>query len=290
MITVDTKLIAVLGTPLRHSFSYKMQNDVYKAMGLDYCYIPIEVSPEGFGAVVTAIRHMNFAGFALTKPYKVEIMKYLDDIDDTARIMGSCNTVVVRDGKFKGYNTDGAGFIRSLTEEGNIDIKNSVFFSFGAGGTAKSVCFELAGHGAKRIYISSRSAMCEELAENINNYFPGVCIPIRVHDRRRTEEGISGADVILNLSGSGMYPHTDETPVDKSLLKPKHLCYDATYNPFRTRFLREAEEMGCRILNGLGMFIYQGAFQIKLWTGREAPIDVMRDSLKDLVPELSMNK
>jgi len=289
MITVDTKLIALLGTPLRQSLSYKMQNDAYKALGLDYYYIPIEVQPEGFEAVVAAIRHMNFAGFALTKPYKVEVMKYLDEVDETAKIMGSCNTVVVKDGKLKGYNTDGEGLIRSLTEEGKTDIKDNIFFSFGAGGTGKSVCFELAKEGARRIYISSRSSMCEELAANIGNYFPGVCVPIRTADTDKIEKAIYESNVILNLSGSGMYPHTDETPIDKSLLLPKHICFDATYNPDKTRFLIEAEEKGCKIINGIGMFIYQGAYQIKLWTGCEGPVEVMRRSLQELMPELYSN-
>ncbi len=289
MITVDTKLIALLGTPLRQSFSYKMQNDAFKALGLDYYYIPIEVEPEGLKAVVTAIRYMNFAGFAVTKPYKVDIMKYLDEVDDLARMMGSCNTVVVEDGKFKGYNTDGEGLIRSLTEEGKIEIKDNIFFSFGAGGTGKSVCLELANNGAGRIYISSRSAMCEELSANINNYFPGVCVPIRAADKEKIEQGMAEANVLLNLSGSGMYPHIDETPVDKSLLKPKHLCFDATYNPDKTRFLLEAEEKGCKIINGIGMFIYQGAHQIKLWTGKEGPCEVMCRSLEELIPGLTTN-
>jgi len=283
MITVDTKLVALLGTPLRQSISYKLQNDTYQALGLDYYYIPVEVEQDGFEAVVNAVRYMNFAGLAITKPYKVTIMQYLDEVDDIARMMGSCNTVVVKDGKFKGYNTDGLGCLRSLVEEGSVEIKDNIFFSFGAGGTGKSVCFELANNGARRIYICSRSAMCEELAANINNYFPGVCVAIRAADEEKIRQAVSDANVLLNLSGSGMYPHIDETPVDKALLQPKHICFDATYNPDKTRFLLEAEEKGCKIINGIGMVIYQGARQIKLWTGKDDPVEIMRKSFIDLI-------
>lgn len=286
MITVDTKLIALLGNPLRQSFSSIMQNETYRKLGIDYCYFPIETgrNVNTLGTIVNGIRNMNFAGFACTKPDKETILKYIDELDETVEMIGSCNTVVVKPGGIlKGYNTDGIGCLISLREEAKIDLYDKTFFSIGAGGTGKAVCFELARTGAKKIYISSRSETCKNLAESINKYYPNVCVPIRASSVNLMREALEETDIILNLSGSGMYPHTEDTPIKKELLLSKHICYDATYNPEKTKFLLEAEEKGCQIINGLGMLAYQGARQIKLWTGIEEPKELMMDILKKIV-------
>ncbi|BAL00742.1 shikimate dehydrogenase [Oscillibacter valericigenes Sjm18-20] len=281
-ITVDTKMIGLLGTPLRQSVSYKLQNRVYEQAGLDYFYLPIEVSTEDrLPAVVEGIRAMNFAGFAITKPYKETILKYLDERDDLVTKMGACNTVAVRDGKLIGYNTDGIGCVRSLEVDGGLDIKGKTFFSFGAGGAARAVCFELACRGAKQIVISSASQRCEHLAEDINRLFPGLCVPVRLTDEERMYEYIRQADVLLNMSGIGMAPHLGESPMKKDRFQPHQLCYDAVYDPEKTRFLQDAEAARCRILNGLGMVIYQGLEQIKIWTGVDAPAQIMFDAVRE---------
>ena len=284
LITVDTKLIALLGTPLGQSFSPKMQNSAYTAMGINYIYFPVEVGNENLGKVVDAIRVMNFAGFASTKPNKVAIMQYLDEVDEVASMMGSVNTVVVKDGKLKGYNTDGYGALRSIREDAG-DPAGKTFFSFGAGGTGRSVCLELAKAGAKRIYLSSRSAMCEELTAHINQFFPGLCTAIRASETEQIAEALKVSDIVLNLSGSGMAGHENETPVDKKLLRPEHICFDATYNPDKTRFLLEAESLGCKTINGLGMVLYQGARQIALWTGHDEDeaVPSMHKALMEIV-------
>ena len=211
---------------------------------------------------------------------------FRSEIDIIAKQMGSVNTVVkLPDGKLKGYNTDGIGCIKSLQIEGGLDLSGKTFFSFGAGGTGKSVCFELANHGAKKIYISSRSALCEELANEINSFYPDVCVAVRASDEAAIASALDDSEVLLNLSGSGMYPHVDETPISKDLLQSKHFCFDATYNPAQPRFLKEAEEKGCKTLNGLGMSVYQGARQVELWTGASDPTAVMFESIKKIISE-----
>ena len=285
MITVDTKLIALLGNPLRQSFSNILQNETYKQLELDYYYFPIETRKENgvLEDIVKGIRRMNFAGFACTKPDKEEILKYIDETDDSVEMIGSCNTVVVQsDGALKGYNTDGIGCLMSLEEETGENMSGKTFFSIGAGGTGKAVCFELARAGAKRIYISSRSDACEKLSQSINSYYPNVCIPVKSSDTQATVAAIKETDIILNLSGIGMYPHTEETPIEKGLLQPKHICFDATYNPEKTKFLLDAEEQGCRVINGLGMLAYQGARQVKLWAGIDEPKELMMKILKKI--------
>lgn len=284
-ITVDTKLIGLLGMPLGQSFSPACQNAVYEEMGWNFCYFSIEIpEKENFPHIVNAIHRMNFAGFAVTKPYKVEIVQYLDEIDDIAQKMGSCNTVIILPhGKIKGYNTDGIGAIRSLSEEAGVEYEGKTFFSFGAGGTGKSVCMEIASRKPRRVYISSRSELCEELADNINKYYPGVCVAIRAADRDMVHKAVADSDVLLNLSGLGMASNLDSTPLEKSAFKPNHICFDATYNPQKTLFLKEAADAGCKILNGLGMMVYQGTRQMNIWTGEEEPVAVFKRKLREVV-------
>lgn len=281
MIDYSTKLIALLGNPLSQTLSPQMQNAAYQAMGVNYAYIPVEVDEEGFAAVLNAIRYMNFAGFAITKPYKVSVMKYLDELDESARAIGSCNTVVIRDGRFIGYNTDGIGCVHSLREQAQLDVAGKTFFVYGAGGAGMAVCYELASHGASHIYIVDVNDRCEALAKRINGCYSGVCTPIDINDKERIAGIQPDTDVVMNLTGLGMRPHEDRTPADPALFKSRQFCYDAIYNaPDRSRFLLDAEKAGCRTLNGLGMLLYQAVEQIRLWTGLLAPVDVMQDVIK----------
>lgn len=275
LIGVNTKLVGLLGNPLGQSLAPFTQNRVYQALGLDYFYFPIELADkEGLAPVVAGIRHMNFAGFAVTKPYKVTILPFLDAVEETAAQMGSCNTVVCKNGTLTGHNTDGIGAITALQREG-VAIEGGRFVSFGAGGTGRSVCFELARHGAKAITISSRSEKCEALAGSVNRYFPGVCTAVRAADTAPLKAAVESAGVLLNLSGLGMAATLEETPVPAGWLGGRPLCFDATYNPAETRFLRDAKAAGCPTVNGFGMMAFQGARQVALWAGVPEPNEEM---------------
>lgn len=282
-ITVNTRLIGLLGAPIGHSISPIMHNGTFRALGLDYCYLPIEVSGEHLGDAVNGLKHLNFRGFGVTRPHKIDIIQYLDEIDELAGMIGSCNTVVNSNGILKGYNTDGDGFVRSLLNESNITLADTTVFCMGAGGTARACCFALAYKGVKKIYISSNSGTtCESLANEINSKIRLVAEPVRITDRGRYLEKISESDVLLNMTGLGMHQCPDTTPIEKEMLDPGQICYDATYNPPKTRFLREAEAVGCRIINGLGMLVNQGAMQFKLWTGEPEPYAIMEDVVKKM--------
>ncbi len=284
---IDSRIIALIGKPLGQSFAARMQNAAYNAAGFNmaYCYCEAD---EHLKEIFDGVRYITtFRGCAVTKPNKVEAMKYVDEIDPLCEKMGSTNTVVkTPEGKLKAYNTDGYGALRSLKEEG-CPIKDQVVFSFGAGGTGRSVCFEIANAGAKKIYISSRSELCEELAKEINGYFPGVCEAIRASEEEKIGKALGETDVILNLSGLGMRGKEEYTCMDKKYFKPNHVCFDATYNPVETRFLKEAKEAGvAKTINGIDMSLYQGARQIEIWAGvKEAPVERMRQELQTILAE-----
>lgn len=287
MITVDTKLIALLGEPLRQSFSTKMQNIAFRECGLDYEYFPIEVGKEHISEIVKAIRCMNFAGFALTKPNKVAVIPLLDELDGLAEKIGAVNTVVIVNGRLIGYNTDGEGCVRSLTQNMDKALDQTSFFCFGAGGSARAVCSTLAARGAKHIFITAlhdKHAM--SLSDEINNKFVPIAEMIPYEDKDKIRHAVADSQVVMNHSGAGMAPHLEDTPVTGSAFHPGQLAFDATYNPVKTKFLKDAEQKGAKILNGLGMLVHQGAIQFKLWTGHEEPVESMFKTVNEILTEI----
>ena len=287
IITPECKLVGLLGNPLGQSISARAHNAVYENKGWDLYYVPMEVKERNsLEAVVRGIQALNFVGFAITKPYKVDVMEFLDDADEMTKTMGACNTVVIQpDRTLKGYNTDGLGAIRALQEEAGLDCAGKRFFCFGAGGVGRAICLELAFHHAGHIYISDFEKPSQQLAEHLNSLFPGICTPVSLNDLHGVADGVEGADVLMNLSGLGMQPHLDETPMDKKLFRPGQVCFDAVYNPARTRFLQEAEEAGCKAINGLGMLVYQATRQITLWAGYDEPIAEMTLEMRAAIEE-----
>ncbi|HHW04257.1 MAG TPA: shikimate dehydrogenase [Thermoanaerobacterales bacterium] len=290
-VDINTKMVTLLGKPLSQSYAARMQNAAYKAAGINMLYFYTEVENDHLGDVINGIRHMNFAGFAVTKPNKVEVMKYVDEADPLCEKMNASNTVVIKNGRLKAYNTDGIGFLRSLQEVApEIDITKSVFFCLGAGGAARAICSVLAYNGAKKIHIASRTlSRVEELVNDINEKFAPIAEVVDMQDAEMMKKKVAESDVVMNNTGLGMPASLDQTPIPKEYLRPGQLCFDATYNPSKTRFLMEAEQVGCKIMNGLGMSLYQGAEQIELWSGMKAPIDAMRQELLDIISEREKN-
>ena len=197
MVDINTKMITLIGTPLSQSFAARMQNAGYAAAGLNMLYFYTEADNEHLGDIVNGLRYMNFAGFAVTKPNKVKVLQYLDELDPLCAKMGTSNTVVkTPEGKLVGYNTDGIGFYTSLTEEGGVKVDQSVFFCFGGGGAGRAICSVLAYKGARKIYITDAYELCaKSLAEDINENFAKVAefVPYgdfsKLHQRQRRGHG-----------------------------------------------------------------------------------------------------
>lgn len=274
IINTKTKLTGLIGYPLVQSFSPVMQNEAFKQCKLNNIYIPIEVLPENLGAVVKGISKMNFDGFNVTKPYKIDIIKYLDELDEYAELIGAVNTVKICNGLIKGYNTDGTGFLRSLEETASIKVNEKKIFILGSGGAARSIAFTLALNNAKRIYICNRTyKKAESLAEDINKINNcAFSVPMEDVEIKRA---INDSDILINTTSVGMYPHIDKTPLNINLFNKNLIVCDIVYNPKKTKLLKDAEEKGCKIVPGLPMLIYQGAEAFKIWTNFEAPVNTM---------------
>lgn len=283
-IDINTKMIALIGTPLQQSFAARMQNAGYEAAGLNMCYFYCQADETHLGEIISGIRHMSaFAGCAVTKPNKVKVLQYLDELDPLCEKMGACNTVVKRDdGTLVGYNTDGEGCYLSLTRDAGINVKGTTVFCFGAGGAGRAICSSLAYHGAKKIYVSDVfGSNSQSLVDDINQNFAPVAQLVAYGNY----SAIRDCDIVINASGIGFGNTIGETPLPKEYILPRQFYFDAAYNLDKTQFLLNAQAKGCRILNGLGMSLYQGTAQIELWSGKPAPTDAMRRELTNILKE-----
>lgn len=289
IINTETKLFGLLGYPLSQSLSPIMQNAAFKERKLNKIYIPVEVLPQNLESVVKGISKMNFEGFNVTKPYKIDIMKYLDEMDEYAKIIGAVNTVTVKDGKLKGYNTDGTGFLKSFEKETGSKIEGKTVFILGSGGAARAICMTLALNNAKKIYICNRTFKKAVLLSkdinkqmhdmnrqmhDINRQIKDISIAIPM-EYNEMHNALNDSDVLINTTSVGMYPDVGTSPLDINLLKSNLIVCDIVYNPIKTKLLKDAGLKGCRTISGIYMFVYQGAEAFEIWTGIKAPTDKM---------------
>jgi shikimate dehydrogenase len=283
MVTVDTKLISLLGYPLKQTFAPRMFNETFRKLNMDYFYFPIEVENDKLGAVVNGIRCMNYAGFNVTKPNKIKILDYLDELDELAEKIGSVNVVAIKNGRLKGYNTDGIGFVQALLDETGMDLSRNTFLIFGAGGASRALSATLADQGAEKLYIIDQiDQASRSLVKDINRKIRD-CAEFIAFDNAPVQQLLQKSNVLVNASGVGMYPHLENTPVDKKFLFKDLLVYDITYNPLKTRLLLEAEEVGCKTMNGIGMVINQGIKGFALMTGMPDPAEIMSAAMKKII-------
>jgi shikimate dehydrogenase len=258
-----------------------MQNAAFEYCSMNRIYIPVEVKPENLETVVRGISKMNFDGFNVTIPHKIEIMKYLDETDEYARCIGAVNTVKIKDGRLKGYNTDGIGFLRSFQESTGDSIEGKSVLIMGSGGASRAVSMTLALNKAKKMYICNRTFdKASNLADDIKKQ-TGIQCEAVTFDPEEIKKALQDTDVLINTTSVGMSPNMEESPLDKSFLDKRLTVCDIVYNPRKTRLLKDAEEKGCRIVEGLPMLVYQGAEAFEIWTDVKAPSDVMFEAVED---------
>lgn len=283
-ISGTTRVCGIIGFPVEHSFSPAMHNAAFKALELDYVYVPFPVAPAFLAEAVAAVRALSMAGANVTVPHKKNVIPCLDKLTPAASLIGAVNTIVRRGEELCGYNTDGAGFIRSLNEEGQFIPGGKNVLILGSGGAARAVAVELALAGADKILLANRTMeRASELAGVItmNTSAKAQAVPWL---KLSLEKAVESSDLVVNTTPMGMYPHVEGYPdIPYELLRDGQLVYDLVYNPTRTAFMEKASAKGAMVLNGLGMLLYQGALAFELWTGCNAPIEVMRRALQEAV-------
>jgi len=266
MINTDTFLFAVLGDPISHSLSPVMHNQAFAEIGYNGIYLAFRV--QNIGAAVSGIRALDIKGASITIPHKVSIMTFLDQIDDTAKKIGAVNTLINRQGVLVGYNSDCIGATKALSDKTTIKDKDVVII--GAGGAARAIGFGIISEGGRVTVLNRSTVKGEELARDLGADFQPLSNLKNIN-----------CQILINTTPVGMTPHTDAIPVNGKDIKRSMVVMDIVYNPLKTRLLKEAENIGCKTIDGLAMFVYQGAFQFELWTGAKAPIEVMKKAVME---------
>lgn len=272
------ELTGVFGDPVDDNPTGVVEEAAFAAKNLNYRYLTIKVLPEDLGKAMDSVKIFDMKGINLTMPHKIKVLPYLDELSPAAEIIGAVNTVIQKEGKLFGENTDGKGFVTALKNSGEtLDKKNVTIL--GAGGAARAIAVECALNGAAYINIINRSIeKGEELASLIQmktdssakylNWKNNMAIP-------------SDTDILINATSIGFSPNvTDKPDIDYTSITPEMCVCDVIFNPAETIFLKTAAENGAKTITGLGMLVQQAALNFTLWTGVEAPVDVMEDALK----------
>jgi shikimate dehydrogenase len=263
-IDTQTRLYGVFAHPVGHSLSPAMHNRAFEATAYNGVYLAFDV-PDIVPAVA-AVRALNLHGLSITIPHKVTIMPLLDDLDPIARKIGAVNTVINREGRLTGYNSDGLGVVSALKEKTPIENKSAAII--GAGGSARAIAFSLKEEGARVTIVNRSHKRGETLARDLDVPF----LPLADFDRPMYH-------MLINTTPVGMTPHVDAMPVGEHMLEPEMVVMDIVYNPLATLLLKTAAERGCTTVDGVAMFVYQGAFQFERWTGKKAPAAIMRETV-----------
>lgn len=273
------ELVGVLGDPVDGNPTGVMEEAAFAAAGLNWRYMTVRVLPGELDDAMRGVKAFHMKGVNLTMPHKIDVLKYMDELSEAARVIGAVNTVVCReDGTLFGENTDGKGFVQSLTEAG-IPLKGAWVTILGAGGAARAIGVECALAGAMTIDIINRSAARgEALADVINARTPADAEYLPWNG---TAEIRDETDILINATCVGLHPDVTACPdIDFDVIRPDMAVCDVVFNPVDTPFLKRAAARGARTLDGLGMLANQGAINFELWTGRKAPRDVMVAQLK----------
>lgn len=271
-------LVGLIGYPLGHAISPQFQQAAFDYYNLDVRYVLWEVEPARLPEVVGGLRSSAKLGANVTVPHKEAVLPLVDELDDLARRVGAVNTIVNRGGVLAGHNTDAEGFLQALRQERGFEPVGKRAVILGAGGAARAVAFALVEAGVKSLTISNRNP---ERAERLVSALgpSAVALP---WDEKALARAIAEDDLIVNCTSIGMRhsPTEGQSPLEAKLIPRGALVFDIVYNPLETPLLIEAKKAGARTLGGLSMLVYQGAASFQLWTGREAPLEVMFEAAR----------
>lgn len=287
LISGTTRICGVIGDPIEHTMSPVMHNAVFRELGMDYLYVAFLVKKEELGEAIRGMRALSVRGLNVTIPHKVEVIPFLDELSPLAERIGAVNTIVNDDGVLKGYNTDATGFLQALLER-DVEPEGKNVVILGAGGASRGISFILAERGANLVILNRLLELdwAEELARQISQVFEKKVEALELSEKNLV--GVLGdADILVNATSVGMSPNIDETPFPSKLLKSGLIVFDIVYNPIKTKLLGEAEAAGAKTIGGLNLLAWQGALAFEQFTGRKAPVDLMR---KEAIKVLSGNE
>ena len=277
---IDSKTIltGLFASPSTHSISPIIHNNAFEKLGLNYAYLSFEVGKDNLKDAVQSIKTLNMRGVNLSMPNKKEVIQYLDEISETAELSQSVNTIVNDNGVLKGYSTDGKGFFKSLEEE-KIFIKDKNITILGTGGASIAIISQAVFEGIKNIFVFKRDKNWEEQKKILDNIASKTNCNIELNsleDKNILKKKIEESDLLINATSVGMKENISLIE-DKSFFRKDLTVCDIIYNPSKTKLLQIAEKEGCKIINGIGMLLYQGALSFELWTNKKMPVDYIKE-------------
>ncbi|HEY8768552.1 MAG TPA: shikimate dehydrogenase [Dehalococcoidia bacterium] len=279
--------LGVITDPHKQSTSPALQQAAIDALGLGMVYKRWPTPPDGLATRVTGLRAPSVLGANVTIPYKEAVMPMLDELDPLAQCVGAVNTIVNREGRLSGYNTDVGGFLRALRDDAGFDSRGCDAVIAGAGGAARAVVVALIESGAASIAVLNRSAeRAQRLVDDLSPHAGGTWLEALPAAPGSWAKMAPRAQLLVNCTSVGMADSSqDASPVPSGLIRPEMLVFDLIYRPLETLLLRDARASGACVLGGLPMLVYQGAASFKIWTGQEAPIDIMLDAARKVLAE-----
>lgn len=267
------KLFMLIGHPVKGSPSPAMHNAAFSHLGLDHVYVGVDVPPAGLQDAIAGIRALGIAGANVTIPHKTAVVPLLDELHETASLAGAVNTIKNSRGRLIGYNTDGAGALRALETRTRVGGKNVLLL--GAGGAARAIAFSIADAGAEITIANRTAARARSLAREIREKLGR---DVRCATLRESELSAAAreSDIIINATSVGMYPRSGSTLLTSDMIPGGAVVFDIVYKPLETKLLKEAKKAGATTIRGVEMLVHQGALSFEIWTGKKAPVELMR--------------
>jgi shikimate dehydrogenase len=273
-VSGKTRVYGVIGDPIEHTLSPTLQNAAFTALGLDCIFLAFPVKTGQVKEALDGVRALGICGLNVTMPHKNAVIEYLDEIQEAAKFLKAVNTVQNKNGKLQGYNTDGVGAVNALKENGT-DPRGKRVLLLGAGGAARAIAFALTKEASELVILNRTEVQASGLASSLievteKKISSGILSP------ESLEVCLQETDILINATSIGMKPNHKISPVPANLLKPNLSVMDIVYNPVETQLAKDAKAAGANVVSGVEMLIYQGAAAFEIWTGQNAPVDVMR--------------
>jgi shikimate dehydrogenase len=287
-ISGKTRLCGVIGDPIEHTLSPTIHNAAFDHLKLDFIFLAFRVKAADLENAVRGMRGLDIHGLNVTMPHKSTVISFLDEVDATVQFLGSANTILNKDGKLSGFNTDGVGALKALRENG-VALSEKKMLLLGAGGAAKAIAFSLAKEVGELAILNRAAEKAKELAETLGRMFNKKVVGGGLSSDA-IAKNLRDSDILINATSVGMKPNLTQSLVAPQWLKSDLAVMDIVYNPVETKLAKDAKAAGAKVISGVEMLIYQGAASFEIWTGRPAPIEIMRRAALNKLSNAGVSK
>jgi len=264
-----------------------MHNAAFQELNLDFVYLAFRVRKDELREAIAGAKSLGIRGLNVTMPHKSAVVKYLDEVDPTARSIGAVNTILNDNGRLMGYDTDGIGALKALKENG-ISLNGKKLLLLGAGGAGKAIAFHAAQEVEELKILNRTTQKAKDLAEVLRKKF-GKKIDGNSLSAKTIKKELEDADIVVNATSVGMHPKEDQSLIDPSWLRPSLCVMDIVYNPIETKLAKDARSVGAKVVSGVEMLVYQGAVSFEIWTDHQAPVKVMKQAVLNKLSELGVH-